>query len=110
MAQLSGMLGVGADSEEAMMGKLEQTKKVIEEVNKQFKNPVRSPLGRSERIVVFMYVAGHDDVRVRVHTRVLVPVRDGTAGAGAQQVPNRRAEHHHQPGPLPRAGYRLLLR
>lgn len=34
------MFGGGGDSE-SMSSKLAQTKKVIEEVNKQFKNPVR---------------------------------------------------------------------
>jgi len=37
--QLSSMLGPGMENEESMMGKLEQTKKVIEEVNAQFANP-----------------------------------------------------------------------
>jgi len=34
--------GLGADSPEQLQDKLESTKKVIEEVNKQFKNPVHT--------------------------------------------------------------------
>ncbi len=34
------MMGGGADSDEAVSGKLEATRTVIEEINTQFKNPV----------------------------------------------------------------------
>jgi arsenite/tail-anchored protein-transporting ATPase len=40
LQQFGSLLGSGFN-EEQLMGKIEQTKSVIDEVNKQFKNPVK---------------------------------------------------------------------
>jgi len=39
LSQMTSMMGLGSGDGEEIFGKLEQTKKIIEEVNQQFKNP-----------------------------------------------------------------------
>lgn len=83
------MMGGGQMDADEMQDRFEQTKTVIEEVDKQFKNPVRlsfhpqSSCRSSDGAPI-----GHDDICVRVYPRVPVRVRDGAFGARAYQVPH----------------------
>jgi len=81
------MGGGQADATEDMFSKLESMRAVITEVNTQFKDPVRgpcldpSPLKQSP-LALALYT-GKDNVRLRVHIRVPLTVRDGAARTGA---------------------------
>jgi hypothetical protein len=96
-------MGGQADSTEDMFSKLESMRAVITEVNTQFKDPV-SVLGGgacapSSFFVLFRSSsrrfphAGKDDVRLRVHIRILVTVRDGASCTGTYRLRNRHAQH-----------------
>ncbi len=71
--QFSSMIpGLGAESPEQLQDKLESTKKVIEEVNKQFKNPVRTIAIDASMVSIDGPMAGSYDICLRLHSRVLV--------------------------------------
>jgi hypothetical protein len=81
---MSTLMGGQADATEDMFSKLESMRAVITEVNTQFKDPVRL-------VPVFTHSyltspTGEDDVRLRVHIRVPLTVRDGAACTGADCV------------------------
>jgi hypothetical protein len=66
------MFGGGAPQED-MFAKLDQMREIITEVNTQFKDPVCHSFnawdGKADRI-------GKDDIRLCLHFRVLVALRD----------------------------------
>ena len=83
---MSAMMGADVGTQEDMFAKLESMRGVITEVNAQFKDAVRcvwsimsAPSSDGKGI-------GKDDVCMRVHIRVSLVVRDGEAGAGADDV------------------------
>lgn len=67
--QFSGMIpGLGAETPEQLTDKLEGTKKVIEEVNKQFKNPVRAIEQTDHGNNIDAFQTGSYYIRLRVHS------------------------------------------
>jgi hypothetical protein len=84
-------MGGQADATEDMFSKLESMRAVITEVNTQFKDPVRAVPGpfhypRTYGAPVIDGHTGKDNVRMRVHIRVPLTVRDGAARTGADGV------------------------
>jgi hypothetical protein len=84
---MSTLMGGQADATEDMFSKLESMRAVITEVNTQFKDPVRlvpvfTPIPDS----YLTSPTGEDDVRLRVHIRVPLAVRDGAACTRADCV------------------------
>jgi anion-transporting ArsA/GET3 family ATPase len=75
-SQIQSMLG--GQTPENMEDKLEQTKKVIEEVNKQFKDPVRLPscarFVSIPLVLIPQFSTEHDHIRLCLHPRIFVPV------------------------------------
>jgi hypothetical protein len=72
---MQSMFGGGAPQED-MFAKLDQMREIITEVNTQFKDPV---CHLSYRLHVFVSMAdqiGKDDIRLCLHFRVLVALRD----------------------------------
>jgi hypothetical protein len=69
---MQSMFGGGAPQED-MFAKLDQMREIITEVNTQFKDPVCRSLnawdGEADKI-------GKDDIRLCLHFRVLVALRD----------------------------------
>jgi hypothetical protein len=74
--------GLGAETPEQLTDKLESTKKIIEEVNKQFKNPVRICMVVLWLSNVCMHI-GFDYICLCLYTRILVTLRDRAPGARA---------------------------
>jgi hypothetical protein len=103
-------MGGQADATEDMFSKLESMRAVITEVNTQFKDPVRVVI--TVKPILFLltewavdlsppYFTGEDDVRLRVHIRVPLTVRDGAVGAGTDGVRNRHAQHCRESASIP---------
>lgn len=69
LKQMSSMMGGQQDTQEDMFAKLESMRAVINEVNAQFKDPVRIPLNsRTRRETQRLALqTGKDDVCLRVH-------------------------------------------
>ena len=88
LKQMSSMMGGQQDTQEDMFAKLESMRAVINEVNAQFKDPVRIPLSSRTRRETQRLASqtGEDDVCLRVHLGVLVSIRNGTPGAGAHCI------------------------
>ena len=91
--QMSTLMGGQLDATEDMFSKLESMRAVITEVNTQFKDPVRAvpgpftlELNPDPRASGTIGHTGKDNVRLRVHIRVPVPVRDRAARTGADSV------------------------
>jgi hypothetical protein len=100
--QMSTLMGGQADATEDMFSKLESMRAVITEVNTQFKDPVRAmpcawtlpgPSNLNLTPLVFLghigrstSLAGKDNVRLCVHIRVPVALRDGAARTGTDGV------------------------
>ncbi len=120
------MLSPGGESEEAMTGKLEATRKVIEEVNKQFKNPVSLiSLSQLSKYIYqyryyiplvlslfwsishfqIIYGLGYDYVCLRMYSRISIAVWNGEIDSRTGQIPNRYGKYYHQPSFIPREGY-----
>jgi arsenite-transporting ATPase len=72
--QMSTMMGGQQDSQEDMFAKLESMRAVINEVNTQFKDPVRVSSRASWSFITSGRVSGKDHVRLRLHIRILVPL------------------------------------
>lgn len=98
-------MGGQADSTEDMFSKLESMRAVITEVNTQFKDPVCVLGGLAPFLLPFLLFAngvvdspnaGKDHVRLRVHIRVPVTVRDGTSCTGTYRLRNRHAQHRSE--------------
>ena len=102
---MSTLMGGQAEATEDMFSKLESMRAVITEVNTQFKDPV-CVLGGLAPSTVFCFVfvslikvsiipphSGEDDVRLRVHIRIPVAVRDGASCTGTDRLRNRHAQH-----------------
>ena len=85
-----------------MSNKLEETLAVIRQVMEQFKDPVRRPSICSplDRVHSLRWCLGVDDVRLRLHSRVSLVVRDGTAGPRISQMSHRHAFDHRQSSSL----------
>lgn len=69
---MSRLFGVGDEvGEDAILGKLEGMKDVIEKVNRQFKDPVKiQKVNRRFKIKMFdlfFFVIGFDNFRLRMH-------------------------------------------
>lgn len=101
---MQAMLGGGGPQED-MFAKLDQMKEIITEVNTQFKDPVRlffttslmQSYSRSLPITVpyetLTHRVGEDDIRLRMHLRVLVALRNRKAHSGIDPVRDRYAQH-----------------
>lgn len=96
------MMGGQADSTEDMFSKLESMRAVITEVNTQFKDPVSVLGGPVPFLLPFFFVrswsrrfsnAGKNHVRLRVHIRIPVTIRDRASGTGTYRLRNRHAQH-----------------
>lgn len=87
--QMSSMMGGQQDSQEDMFAKLESMRAVINEVNTQFKDPVRLVFERTGNHLILF--AGKDHVRLRLHLRVPVPVRDRASRSGTDGLRDRHA-------------------
>jgi arsenite-transporting ATPase len=89
--QMSTMMGGQQDAQEDMFAKLESMRSVITEVNTQFKDPVRLyPLPISLFCCsVLVKSTGEDDIRMRVHFRVFVTVRNGTPCSRIDNIRDR---------------------
>ena len=88
IGQASALFGGGSPDQvqEQLLGRLEETRAIINKVNVAFQDPA------------------HDHLRLRVHSRIPVHLRDRAAGPGAVEVRHRLAQHRGEPGPLPREG------
>jgi hypothetical protein len=72
---MQSMFGGGAPQED-MFAKLDQMREIITEVNTQFKDPVRPLfLVRSGDQADWK---GEDDIRLCLHFRILIALRNGT--------------------------------
>ena len=69
---MQSMFGGGAPQED-MFAKLDQMREIITEVNTQFKDPVCTTL---IKLWMDAYKIGKDDIRLCLHFRVLVALRD----------------------------------
>lgn len=91
ISQMTSLMGGQADAPEDMFAKLESMRAIITEVNTQFKDPVR-PFSRcmspaqSVSLISLVGDAGENHVRLRVHLRVPVSVRDGAVSARTDPV------------------------
>lgn len=97
-------MGGEATSQEDMFAKLESMRAVITEVNTQFKDPVSS-LCCATILTTAHSITGKDHLRLRLHFRVLVSLRDRTVGAGAHGLRDRYAQYRCQPTPFPQEMY-----
>jgi hypothetical protein len=88
-------MGGQADATEDMFSKLESMRAVITEVNTQFKDPVRDfffigGLTQPQKYITYEATdgsrTGKDNVHLRVHIRVSLVVRDGTARTGTHRI------------------------
>jgi hypothetical protein len=75
-------MGGQADATEDMFSKLESMRAVITEVNTQFKDPVRLRACLYPSPEFLHSTIGQDDVRLRLHIRVPLTLRDGAACTG----------------------------
>jgi anion-transporting ArsA/GET3 family ATPase len=87
--QMSSMMGGQQDSQEDMFAKLESMRAVINEVNTQFKDPVRLVIEYTGNHLILF--AGKDHVRLCLYLRVPVPVRDGASRSGTDGLRDRHA-------------------
>lgn len=83
------MMGGQQDAQEDMFAKLESMRSVITEVNTQFKDPVR--LYRLSILICYLLIdsTGENDIRLRVHLRVPLALRNGATCAGTDHVRDR---------------------
>lgn len=51
----------------------------------------------------------HDNIHMRVHTGVPLPLRNREASPGASQIRDRHTQHHHQPSAVPTGRFRLQV-
>ena len=87
ISQMTSLMGGQADAPEDMFAKLESMRAIITEVNTQFKDPVRSESqSLVNRVLISQTLTGEDDVRLRVHIRILVLVRDRAASPRTYRV------------------------
>jgi hypothetical protein len=112
--QMSTLMGGQVDATEDMFSKLESMRAVITEVNTQFKDPVRawtlSPTFEFDLTLLALgHIAGNrrrhtgkDNVRLRLHIRVPLTVRDGAARTGAYGVRNRHAQYRRESVAVPK--------
>ena len=106
---MQSMFGGGAPQED-MFAKLDAMREIITEVNTQFKDPVSRSLYDSQTHPhLNSHGIGKDDIRLRLHLRVPLAVRDGTAHPGIDAVRDRHAQHRRQPAPLPQIQYAPTL-
>jgi len=88
--QMSSMMGGQQESQEDMFAKLESMRAVINEVNTQFKDPVRLALNILDLSHLILF-SGKDHFRLCLHLRVPVPVRDGASRSRTDGLRDRHA-------------------
>ncbi|KAG8679049.1 Golgi to ER traffic- protein [Ceratobasidium sp. 394] len=112
LQQMSAMMGgPGAGQQEDMFAKLDGMRAIITEVNQQFKDPVSysvSFVWSSSTILTWRTCpAGKDNIRLRVHLRVPIAIRDRAPRTRTHDIRNRHSQHRRKPAPLPQENLRL---
>lgn len=85
------MMGGDSGTQEDMFAKLESMRAVITEVNSQFKDPVRISHLSYPTLISHCLASGKDNLRLCLHIRVLVPLRDRTSCTRAHDIRDRHA-------------------
>ena len=105
------MFGGGAPQED-MFAKLDAMREIITEVNTQFKDPVRHLILPSVHGLVskpglggiqLTGNVGEDDIRLCLHLRILVTIRNRTSYPGIDSLRDRHSQYRRQPASLPQS-------